>query len=685
MAGRWRHCFSACSYEAIREALGFDKPSGPPRAARQDEEPEPPPKPRPLPSGPPWWKPFIYHDVKGTPVLAVLRKDKGPKNPETGKTPKTFRQFTPAPAAPELWLPGGIEEDRPLYHLPKIDQTPDAPVTIVEGEKCVEASEEAWPDRLATTFAGGVTAWRGTDYEPLRGRGVSLLADDDEGSHEKFRQLAYVLVDEYDCPVRIALPEVGDGDVADWIERDGAQAAAQKVADLLVDYDPTPEDKTEAPGAKPKAKTERHLAQDFVDKQSEMYRYDADARVWRRWSGGRWSEAKHHIMVDVGGHLEAARTAYDMPPSTASLNKHKNVLELAQAFGVQEFNPNPNLLGLPWGEVLDTTTGTTATLTRGLYVTRSLPESIKRPPESLDVWDTDWATFVKQCLIHYEKVDRMRVAVYLQRWAGVALTANCDDEQALYLYGVPGTGKGTFSETLLAMMGEYGYTVSGSRIVGENSQHSQWKAGARDKRLIVFDEVPPGRWRDDELDPLISGQMIEANRMRENSIQFRSQAHLIFTGNSRPSSKAASGIWRRLRIVQFQNKMDEDAKNPGLRKKFREQQLDDVFAWALAGLRDYLKSDGRLITPGILRETTAEFRKDADQYPQWIDDSLERGPGAWTSITDLYDSLKEWWSANNSSRPPSKRAMTMALGDLGFETTREGHQRERGKAGLQRR
>ena len=503
----------------------------------------------------------------------------------------------------------------------------------------------------------------------------------------------------------VALPD-GQG-LDDWI----AAHAFEKVEELvhaLREHEtdrirfappvvPGPNGKFEGPqnpyadpagaGERPKAEapTERHFARVFADKQSEMYRYDADARVWRRWSGGRWSEAEHHITVDVGEHLEAARAAFDLGVETVGLSKHKHVLELAQAFGVQEFDPNPHLLGLPWGEVLDTTTATTATLMREHFVTHSLPEAIKRPPEDLNVWETDWGEFVKECLVHYEEVDRMAVAVYLQRWAGVALTANCDDEQAVYLYGVAGTGKGTFSETLLAMMGEYGYAVSGSRIVGEHSQHSQWKAGARGKRLIVFDEVPPGRWRDDELDPLISGQMIEANKMRENSIQFRSQAKLIFTGNSRPSSKAASGIWRRLRIVQFQNEMDEDAKDPGLRKKFREQQLDDVFAWALAGLSNYLKSGGRLTTPGILRETTAEFRKDADQYPQWLEDSLERAPDAWTSITDLYDSLREWWSANNDSRSPSKRAMTMALGDLGFETTREGHERERGKAGLQRR
>ena len=147
----------SCKNDSVADALNISRPGkGPrppirPRAKRKEAEAKPPLKPRPLPSGSPYWEPHVYHDATGNPVLAVVREDLG--EDAEGVMAKTFWQFTPAPDAPDLWLPGGIRRDRPLYHLSKIPG--DGPVVVVEGEKCVLAYESAWPDQTVTTFAGG--------------------------------------------------------------------------------------------------------------------------------------------------------------------------------------------------------------------------------------------------------------------------------------------------------------------------------------------------------------------------------------------------------------------------------------------------------------------------------------------------------------------------------------------------
>ena len=248
-----KNCYQD-DYKQLFEHMGLARSGGPPPPIRPSAKPPDdsgppdetkPPKPGPLPSGGPWHAPHIYHDVAGTPVLAVVRKDLG-KNPDTGRMRKTFLQFTPAPDKLGLWLPGGIEHDRPLYHLPKITGT--GPVAIVEGEKCVEASEKAWLDQITTTFAGGGNAWQRTDYEPLRGRKVALIADADTPSRAAMRQLAYHLDTELDCTVKVGLPE-GETkeDVADWLERDDAATVLRRVKELLEDYDPDEADRVEPP------------------------------------------------------------------------------------------------------------------------------------------------------------------------------------------------------------------------------------------------------------------------------------------------------------------------------------------------------------------------------------------------------------------------------------------------------
>ncbi len=79
-----------------------------------------------------------------------------------------------------------------------------------------------------------------------------------------------------------------------------------------------------------------------------------------------------------------------------------------------------------------------------------------------------------------------------------------------------------------------------------------WRHGLRGRRIVtVWEVLERGEWDTSTLNPLISGEEIEANRMHRNSVHFNSQAHLIFMGNHQPSASAASGIWRRLCLIQF--------------------------------------------------------------------------------------------------------------------------------------
>ena len=235
-------CQGGCSTEAVLDALGEQRGGPPPPLSpKAKAKPEPPPEPKPLPTGKPYWPPHFYTDQAGKPVLAVVRKDIVKKDGQPGKT---FIQYTPADG--DLWIAVGLKRDRPLFRLPKLSR--EGRVLVVEGEKCVLACEGAWPDHLVTTWSGGASkVWQSTDWEPLRGRDLSLLADSDDKSRTAMRQVAYYLDTELDCAVHIALPEGETGeDVADWIE-EGAEAAAKRIESLLQPYEPDDSDRVEPP------------------------------------------------------------------------------------------------------------------------------------------------------------------------------------------------------------------------------------------------------------------------------------------------------------------------------------------------------------------------------------------------------------------------------------------------------
>ena len=217
-----------CAYKAILEALGLSSP--PSNGRRRSPNGSNAKRPQPLPSGAGGTQ-FFYHNAAGAVAFVVVRRDTADD--------KTFSQWTPADDD-DLYLPKGPKGKRSLYGLPGLLATDeDVPVAVFEGEKCVDAFVQAWPKSagLVTTWAGGTGSWRKTDWSPLSGRAVNLIADADTTGREAMKAIAAHL-HGLDCTVRIALPEGETGDdIADGIEQD-AGAALQFLKDRLEDYDP---------------------------------------------------------------------------------------------------------------------------------------------------------------------------------------------------------------------------------------------------------------------------------------------------------------------------------------------------------------------------------------------------------------------------------------------------------------
>lgn len=113
-----------------------------------------------------------------------------------------------------------------LYRLPELLAAPDASVWVVEGESCADVLAAIG---LVVTTSGACSSAEAADWEPLRGRTVTIWPDADDPG----RKYAKAVTDKLcalGCSVRIvdvaalALPEKGD--VVDWLKaHPGATAA----------------------------------------------------------------------------------------------------------------------------------------------------------------------------------------------------------------------------------------------------------------------------------------------------------------------------------------------------------------------------------------------------------------------------------------------------------------------------
>jgi hypothetical protein len=147
---------------------------------------------------------WSYPDANGEPVGLVVRWNKA-----DGK------DIRPVSRHADGWRISAMPEPRPLYGLPKLANAPR--VWVAEGEKAADAARSV--GFVATTSAGGSQAAAKTDWQPLAGKEVLILPDNDAPGRKYADTVAGILAKLTPAPiVRIldlalhapGLPEGGD-------------------------------------------------------------------------------------------------------------------------------------------------------------------------------------------------------------------------------------------------------------------------------------------------------------------------------------------------------------------------------------------------------------------------------------------------------------------------------------------
>ena len=192
-----------------------------------------------------------YHDSNGNLVFVVCRyesfTEKQKKAAADRRTP--WRKCDMWTLKDKGWIGKGPPGDykRPLWRLDRIMGAPkERQVWLVEGEKCVESAEKAFPQAIVATWAGGTGASGKTDFSPLYGRPILLLADADKTGRKAMTGISDLLWEH--CPkIRIVLPRGESGkDIHDWIEKGGVGEVQTQIKKLVKNA-PKPKPKPDQP------------------------------------------------------------------------------------------------------------------------------------------------------------------------------------------------------------------------------------------------------------------------------------------------------------------------------------------------------------------------------------------------------------------------------------------------------
>lgn len=130
-----------------------------------------------------WWEGLAptradaYRDPDGALLGYVLRVDM----PDGKITPAVT--WCIGPRGEARWCLQPFPDPRPLFGLDALAAKPDAPVLMVEGEKCATVGAGALPMYAVTTWMGGSHGVKHADFSPLEGRDLVLWPDADPGGN----------------------------------------------------------------------------------------------------------------------------------------------------------------------------------------------------------------------------------------------------------------------------------------------------------------------------------------------------------------------------------------------------------------------------------------------------------------------------------------------------------------------
>ncbi|MFC1511616.1 hypothetical protein ACFL5H_00275 [Candidatus Latescibacterota bacterium] len=155
-----------------------------------------------------------YRDADGRLIGFACRFE-----PPDGKIilPLTFRKNK---NGQQEWRWQAFDEPRPLYGLDRLTSIKNAPVLLVEGEKCVDAAQEFLPELVVLAWPGGSKAIGKVDFSPLKNHTVMLWPDNDQPGRTAMKAVALILK-KMDIETKVLIPPDGypsGWDVADAIE-----------------------------------------------------------------------------------------------------------------------------------------------------------------------------------------------------------------------------------------------------------------------------------------------------------------------------------------------------------------------------------------------------------------------------------------------------------------------------------
>jgi putative DNA primase/helicase len=406
-------------------------------------------------------------------------------------------------------------------------------------------------------------------------------------------------------------------------------------------------------------------------------RYNALWKKWLVWNGKYWELDEGCLVHDKG--LQMIRGIYSELLKTADyrdryeIEKHAVQSESARrrkafievASWIPDLNvktdaldPNPWLLNVENGTI-DLKTGALLKHRQEDMITKIARVACDKTADC-----PVWKRFLMEIMNYNAELIR-----FIQTAAGWAVTGDTSEQSMFILFGTGANGKSTFLNTIMNLLGDYAIATPTETFMKKNGdQITNDIARLRGTRFVTTTEAEQGRRLSEPLIKQITGNdRMTARFLYGEFFNFVPTFKIFMATNHKPVIKGTDyGIWRRIKLIPFTNRIPEEKQDRQLEQRLRAE-ASGILNWLLEGAMRW-SAEG-LATPRIITSATDEYRGEMDVIGNFIRERCVQEPGASIKARELFKCYQDWCGDNNE-HACSERFLGLRLKELGLEQKR---------------
>jgi putative DNA primase/helicase len=237
------------------------------------------------------------------------------------------------------------------------------------------------------------------------------------------------------------------------------------------------------------------------------------------------------------------------------------------------------------------------------------------------------------------------------------------------LFGSGANGKTTFLNTIMYILGDYATATPTETFMKKSGdQTTNDIARLRGIRFLTTTEAEQGRRLSEPLIKKITGNdQMTARFLYGEYFNFTPTFKIYMATNHKPVIKGTDhGIWRRIKLIPFTTRIEEENQDKYLEEKLKEE-ASGIFNWLLAGAQRWRREG--LKAPKIVLAATDEYRGEMDVIGNFLKERCVQLKDVSIRIRELYKAYTDWCDENNE-HAVSERFLSMRIKELGFEQTR---------------